>query len=41
MPYINGLNDVGNGDLAAAGGKALGLAGLIHAGPAKRKEQPP
>ncbi|SDT62630.1 phosphoenolpyruvate synthase [Pseudarthrobacter equi] len=32
MPYINGLNDVGNGDLAAAGGKALGLAGLIHAG---------
>jgi len=32
MPYINGLSDVGNGDLAAAGGKALGLSGLIRAG---------
>ena len=32
MTYINGLGDVQRGDIAAAGGKAVGLAGLIQAG---------
>lgn len=32
MTLIKGLGDVGKDDLAVAGGKAVGLAGLIHAG---------
>ncbi|GAA3667027.1 PEP/pyruvate-binding domain-containing protein [Arthrobacter ginkgonis] len=32
MTYINDLGDVGQGDLAAAGGKGVGLGGLIRAG---------
>jgi phosphohistidine swiveling domain-containing protein len=32
MTYINDLGDVGRGDVALAGGKAVGLGGLIEAG---------
>ncbi|MHC6591523.1 PEP/pyruvate-binding domain-containing protein [Arthrobacter sp. C152] len=32
MSYIEGLSNVGQGDLAEAGGKAVGLGGLIQAG---------
>ncbi|MFF2345058.1 PEP/pyruvate-binding domain-containing protein [Pseudarthrobacter sp. NPDC058119] len=32
MTYINGLADVHPGDIAAAGGKAVGLGGLVQAG---------
>jgi len=32
MKYVNGLGDVQRGDIAEAGGKAVGLAGLIQAG---------
>jgi phosphohistidine swiveling domain-containing protein len=32
MTYINHFDDVGAGDLAAAGGKGVGLGGLIRAG---------
>ncbi|VXC50817.1 Phosphoenolpyruvate synthase [Arthrobacter sp. 9AX] len=32
MTYINDLGNVGRGDLAVAGGKAVGLGGLIQAG---------
>ncbi|MGF9648673.1 PEP/pyruvate-binding domain-containing protein [Pseudarthrobacter oxydans] len=32
MTYINDLSDVGPDDVAVAGGKAVGLGGLIHAG---------
>ena len=32
MSYIKDLSDVGPGDIAAAGGKAVGLGGLIRAG---------
>jgi pyruvate,water dikinase len=32
MTYINGLADVGPGDVSLAGGKAVGLGGLIQAG---------
>ncbi len=33
MTYVNSLGDVGRGDIAVAGGKAVGLGGLIQAGP--------
>jgi phosphohistidine swiveling domain-containing protein len=32
MTYVNSLADVGAGDIAVAGGKAVGLGGLIQAG---------
>ncbi|MET4589737.1 PEP/pyruvate-binding domain-containing protein [Arthrobacter sp. 754] len=32
MTYVNNLGEVGPGDIAAAGGKAVGLGGLIRAG---------
>ncbi|TQJ58064.1 phosphoenolpyruvate synthase [Arthrobacter sp. SLBN-83] len=32
MTYVNGLGDVRRGDIATAGGKAVGLSGLIQAG---------
>ncbi len=32
MTYINDLADVGRGDVAVAGGKAVGLGGLLQAG---------
>ncbi len=32
MTYVNGLGDVQRGDIATAGGKAVGLGGLIQAG---------
>ncbi|MBD1538296.1 phosphoenolpyruvate synthase [Arthrobacter sp. S13_S34] len=32
MSYIKDLSDVGPGDIAAAGGKAVGLGGLVRAG---------
>ncbi|HXF02331.1 MAG TPA: PEP/pyruvate-binding domain-containing protein, partial [Arthrobacter sp.] len=32
MAYINQFDDVGEGDLAAVGGKGVGLGGLIRAG---------
>jgi rifampicin phosphotransferase len=32
MTYVNNLSDVGAGNLALAGGKAVGLGGLIQAG---------
>lgn len=32
MTYVNNLGDVGAGDVALAGGKAVGLGGLIKAG---------
>lgn len=32
MTFIKGLSDVGQDDIPVAGGKAIGLAGLIHAG---------
>ncbi|MDQ0770308.1 phosphohistidine swiveling domain-containing protein [Pseudarthrobacter defluvii] len=32
MKYVNGLGDVRPGDIAEAGGKAVGLGGLIQAG---------
>jgi phosphoenolpyruvate synthase/pyruvate phosphate dikinase len=32
MTYVTGLADVGPDDVAVAGGKAVGLGGLIHAG---------
>jgi phosphohistidine swiveling domain-containing protein len=32
MTYVNGLADVGREDVAVAGGKAVGLGGLIRAG---------
>ncbi|MEO8283703.1 MAG: PEP/pyruvate-binding domain-containing protein, partial [Pseudarthrobacter sp.] len=32
MTYVNNLGDVGQGDVALAGGKAVGLGGLIQAG---------
>lgn len=32
MTYINNLSDVGPGDVALAGGKGIGLGGLIQAG---------
>ena len=32
MTYINNLGDVGQGDVAVAGGKGVGLGGLIRAG---------
>ncbi|MDP9988432.1 pyruvate,water dikinase [Arthrobacter oryzae] len=32
MKYVNGLGDVQRGDIAEAGGKAVGLGGLIQAG---------
>ncbi|MDP9999588.1 PEP/pyruvate-binding domain-containing protein [Pseudarthrobacter sulfonivorans] len=32
MTYVNDLADVGRGDVAVAGGKAVGLGGLIQAG---------
>ncbi|MCB5291106.1 PEP/pyruvate-binding domain-containing protein [Arthrobacter sp. SO3] len=32
MTYINNLGDVGQGDVALAGGKGIGLGGLIQAG---------
>ncbi|GAA3404584.1 PEP/pyruvate-binding domain-containing protein [Pseudarthrobacter polychromogenes] len=32
MTYIRDLSDVGPGDIAVAGGKAVGLGGLIRAG---------
>ncbi|MFF1254771.1 PEP/pyruvate-binding domain-containing protein [Pseudarthrobacter sp. NPDC058329] len=32
MTYVNGLADVGRDDVALAGGKAVGLGGLIQAG---------
>ena len=37
MTYINNFGDVGQGDVAVAGGKGVGLGGLIQgraAGPA-------
>ncbi|KRE71620.1 PEP/pyruvate-binding domain-containing protein [Arthrobacter sp. Soil762] len=33
MTYVNNLADVGAGDIAVAGGKAVGLGGLLQAGP--------
>ena len=32
MTYINNLGDVGQGDVAVAGGKGVGLGGLVQAG---------
>lgn len=32
VTYINDLRDVGNGDVAVAGGKGVGLGGLVQAG---------
>ncbi|MET3172512.1 UNVERIFIED_ORG: phosphohistidine swiveling domain-containing protein [Arthrobacter sp. UYCu721] len=32
MPYVNSLADVGAADIAMAGGKAVGLGGLLQAG---------
>ncbi|GGI01615.1 PEP/pyruvate-binding domain-containing protein [Arthrobacter liuii] len=32
MTYVKDLGEVGRGDVAEAGGKAVGLGGLIHAG---------
>ena len=32
MTYIRDLSDVGPGDVAVAGGKAVGLGGLLRAG---------
>ncbi|MCO4254076.1 PEP/pyruvate-binding domain-containing protein [Pseudarthrobacter cellobiosi] len=32
MAYVNSLGDVGAGDIAMAGGKAVGLGGLLQAG---------
>nr|WP_281355369.1 hypothetical protein [Pseudarthrobacter psychrotolerans] len=32
MTYVNSLGEVGRGDIAVAGGKTVGLGGLIQAG---------